>query len=102
MTDAVTVVIQPEPQVHVTEQPLRVEVGIPGLQGPPGPPGDYLRHVQTTPEAEWVINHHLGRRPVVAAHGPGGLAMLAEVLHVSDTQVRIYFDAPTTGYAILT
>ncbi len=39
MTDAVTVVIQPQPVVTVTDQPLRVEIGVPGLQGPPGPPG---------------------------------------------------------------
>lgn len=40
MTDAVTVILQPEPAVTVAAQMVRVAVGIPGLQGPPGPKGD--------------------------------------------------------------
>ena len=79
-----------------------------GLMGPPGPPGpqglggEYHRHEQGTPSDLWVVNHNFGKRPVVGVFDTGGREVWAEVIHVSDNQVLIYFDGPLAGYAICT
>ncbi|MCX7669498.1 MAG: hypothetical protein N2439_05440 [Anaerolineae bacterium] len=89
--------------VVVRDPALVVHVGMPGIPGPPGPsgaPAAGYRHHQAAPSAAWVVNHNLGRRVVLSAHGPGGALMLAHVLHTSDDQAIVYFDQPVTGYAI--
>ena len=79
-----------------------------GLMGPPGPPGpqgeggEYHRHDQGTPSDLWTVNHNFGKRPVVGVFDTGGREVWAEVIHVSDNQVLIYFDGPLAGYAICT
>lgn len=93
------VVRQPQP-VIVREPSLLVRAGAPGPRGEPG--GPHHVHEQLAPAAEWVINHNLGLRPVIAVHGPGGASMLAAIVHVSDNQARVYFDAPVSGYAVCT
>lgn len=102
MTDAV-IVREPQTVVRVSDVAVRVIAATPGPPGPPGPPGEaYYRHDQTAPDSEWVVNHNLGARPVVAVFSTGGAAMLAHVIHTSDHQARVYFDAPVAGYAICT
>lgn len=79
-----------------------VRVGASGIPGPPGPAGggQYHRHDQTAAAAVWTINHNFGRRAAVAVFSTGGREMLAEVLHTSENQATVYFDAPVAGYAI--
>lgn len=90
-------------RVVIREPAITVRVGVPGLQGPPGAGGDlYHRHDQTVAAATWTINHNFGRRAAVAVFSPGGRAMLAEILHVSDMQALAIFDQPTAGYALCT
>lgn len=48
------------------------------------------------------MNHNFGSRPLVSVFSMGGREMWAEVVHASDNQALIYFDAPTAGYAICT
>lgn len=56
-------------------------------------------HLQYTPSDSWVINHNLGRKPLVQVYTLGGVKMLTEVLHVSNNQALVRFDEPHDGYA---
>jgi hypothetical protein len=79
-----------------------LEVGQ-GPSGPPGPAGDgtlSYTHTQSPAATEWIVNHNFGYRPTVRALTVGGAEMLAEVLHTSANQARLYFDNPTAGQAI--
>ena len=67
--------------------------------GPPGPAGESYDHVQSSPSAEWVVNHNLGVRPAVSVLSPGGVEVLASITHASTNQLRIYFAQPQTGSA---
>lgn len=70
-----------------------------GLMGPPGAAADAFQFTQAVAASEWIINHNLGFRPNVVPMTNGGLKMVAEILHMSTNQVRVYFDAPTAGIA---
>ena len=54
-------------------------------------------HVQSSPVDEWVVNHNLGYRPVIEVLSPGGIVVMADVVHTSVNQVRINFTSPQTG-----
>lgn len=69
-------------------------------QGPAGGGGAGYQHAQPIASASWVVNHNLGTKPLVQALSVGGMAMVAEVIHASDNQAVIYFDAPTAGVAL--
>jgi hypothetical protein len=56
-------------------------------------------HAQTTPQAEWIVNHGLGYKPSVSVYTLGGVEVEAEVVHISDFQLRVRFGSPQTGYA---
>jgi hypothetical protein len=56
-------------------------------------------HTQTTPQSEWIVNHGLGYKPSVTVYTIGGLEVEAEVVHISDYQLRVRFASPQTGYA---
>lgn len=58
-------------------------------------------HTQGTASDEWVINHSKGYPPLVDVLTPDGRCVEAEILHASDDQVRIQFNAPALGRAIL-
>lgn len=90
-------VIEPPPAITTV-----LEVGQ-GPSGPPGPAGTgslAYTHTQGSAAAEWVVNHNFGYRPTVRALTVGGAEMLAEVLHASTNQARLYFDSPVAGQAI--
>jgi len=88
-------------EVIVAEPPQRAIVAA-GQQGPAGPAAPYHRHNQTAPADTWTVNHNFGSPPLVSVFSMGGREMWAEVVHASDNQALIYFDAPTAGYAICT
>jgi hypothetical protein len=56
-------------------------------------------HNQTTPQSEWIVNHGLGYKPTVSVYTVGGVEMEAEIVHISDYQLRVRFGVPQTGYA---
>lgn len=56
-------------------------------------------HSQPTPATVWTINHNLGFRPAIQAFGVGGREMVGEIIHISTTQVQIYFDSAVAGFA---
>lgn len=80
-------------------------------QGPKGDKGDKgdtglagginYEHTQSTPSAEWTINHNLGVRPNVQVFSSGGSQVMAEVLHVTINQLKIFFNNPCAGTARL-
>lgn len=75
--------------------------GVMGPQGPPGPAGGSRHtHVQSTPSATWTVAHNLGAKPLVTVLSPGGVEVIAQVLHLSVNVTQIFFDSPATGSAI--
>lgn len=86
-------VIQPPAQIKTT---LLIGQGPAGASGGSAlPPFQFL-----SPLAVWVINHNLGRRPLVGVFSVGGIEMMAEVIHTSTNQIQVIFDNPTAGYAV--
>ncbi len=45
------------------------------------------------------MNHGLGYKPAVSVYTLGGVEMEAEIVHISDFQLRVRFGTPQTGYA---
>jgi hypothetical protein len=87
----------------VVREAERLRVLEVGTQGPPGPAGAGGRihvHTQSVPASEWVVNHNLGIVPSVEVY-VGGAQVLAEVVHVSADQARIYFAVATSGTALV-
>lgn len=82
------------------EEPVEV---IDNLEGPMGPPGSGVAagytHTQASAATEWIVNHNLGAKPTVSVLSPGGVELIADVVHLSTNQARIYFAAPTAGSA---
>lgn len=80
----------------------QIEIWEAAKQGPPGPPGRAgYEHIQAQATDVWIINHNLGRRVACAAYTMGGLPMLGEPLNVSINQLRLVFEAPVDGYAVI-
>ena len=59
----------------------------------------YYVHSQTTASAEWIINHNFGRHPIVQVYSVGMVKVIAEIVHVSLNQTRVYFALPVAGVA---
>jgi hypothetical protein len=98
------VTIVPPAELAVTVQPaagstVTVSVGQ-GPSGPPGPVASQFTHTQAVAADEWIVNHNLGFRPNVAVTTLGGVVVIAEVLHISINQARVYFDTVQTGLAL--
>jgi len=70
------------------------------IRGEKGEPGVAVEHVQLSPSDTWVCNHNLGYRPNVGVFSVGGVEMFACVIQASVNQVLVYFDSPTTGFAV--
>lgn len=106
MSDPVTVIVTPPPVVEVLVAPPPVcEVIVTPGQGPAGPPGTAggaARYIYTQASAAtpWIVNHNLGVRPVIDIVDAGGSQVLAEIIHISNNQAKVYFASPATGQAI--
>lgn len=57
-------------------------------------------HVESSPSAEWVVNHNRGQSPIVEVIDSAGRQIEADVLHINVNQTRIYFNQPVAGKAI--
>lgn len=68
-----------------------------GVQGPPGPGSARYEHVQSSPATQWTVNHNLGYKPSIEVLSPGGMVVIADVVHMTDNQTLINFNAPQTG-----
>lgn len=49
--------------------------------------------------SSWVVNHNLGRKPIVTLLTVGGVEMIAEVIHTNTNQLTVYFASPIAGKA---
>ena len=69
-------------------------------RGPRGVPGgSAFEFEQASPSDTWIINHNLGYEPLVSVLTAGGEEVVAELLHVSDNQVRVLLASPLAGRA---
>lgn len=59
----------------------------------------YYTHNQESESAEWIVNHNLGRYPVIAVLSIGLMKVMADVAHMSANQARVYFAQPHKGLA---
>lgn len=71
-----------------------------GPQGEQGPTGGAVTHTQSSPSASWIINHGLGRYPVVEVI-VGGELVMADISFIDVNNIAVVFAQATTGYAIL-
>lgn len=62
------------------------------------------RHVHTQSAASdtWTVTHTLGGRPSVTIVDSSGTKVYGEIVYDSDTQIRVLFSVPFSGYAYLT
>lgn len=84
------------PSVTEVIMPPQMEVVV-GTRGLPGINGAGFLHTQASPSAEWIVNHNLGFRPSATVLSPGGLEVIASIIHVSALQLRVTFGLPQTG-----
>lgn len=101
MTSLNLVIQTPQPLQLIVQPPAEIKSTLTVGQGPAGASGASVPPFQfLSPQDTWVINHNIGRRPLVGVFSVGGVEMWAEILHVSLNQVIVYFDSPVAGYAI--
>ena len=58
-------------------------------------------HVQNSNLSEWNIVHNLSFRPNVRITNVNGVTIEGDVLHLSDTEIKITLSQPSIGYAYL-
>lgn len=62
-----------------------------------------FNHEQTVASAEWTINHKLGFKPVPSVNvdydGVRQAILPADIQHVDDNTIKIFFSQPFTGSA---
>jgi hypothetical protein len=69
-------------------------VGIRGADGS----GAALYEASFVDANPWIVNHNFGRKPTsVQVLTVGAVEILAEVVHISDNQLRVLFVEPYTG-----
>ncbi len=66
--------------------------------------GNTRRHVhnQGVAASVWTITHSLGGRPSIMVVDSAGTVVIGEVQYDSDTQIKVLFTVPFSGYAYLT
>lgn len=75
---------------------LSLAGAIRGERGPAGF-GDSYSNDFGAPALSWVVNHNLGRYPVLKILSAGNVEIEAEVVHASVNQAVIYFAGPQAG-----
>ena len=83
------------PRRYVTRLTLAAFIPVPA-----GAPGGTYEHPQASAADEWIVNHNLGYKPNISVLTVGGVKVVAEVLHISNNQARVYFDNPMAGTAV--
>lgn len=84
--------------VAIERETTVVEVGVVGPQGPRGLAGEGAGFEQSFAAASsWLVNHNLGRLPIVTLLRTGDAEIEAEVVHTSLNQFVVYFALPVAG-----
>lgn len=104
MADAL-VIVGPNSDVVLIDQPSVVILqtnGGSGPAGPPGPPGGAaFLYVQASPSASWIINHGLGSFVHVTVMNTSGVIVEGEITEVSLNTVNVSFSQPQAGKALV-
>lgn len=62
-------------------------------------------HVQNTASTEWVVNHQMGRFPIIDVYETSGsdtkIVFPSMVEVIDDMSCKIYFTIPRSGIAVL-
>jgi hypothetical protein len=85
----------------INNNQLVVSDGLPGPAGPTGPAGGQPQQHNFTDQDTWIINHNLGRFPVVELYTVGGVRVIGAVVNLNSNQAQATFDGPFSGYAII-
>ena len=89
-------------EVLVLEMGLQGPPGPPGPQGPPGPGvGSYEVYPIPTYTTRAVVNHDLGRRPIVQFLSLWGEAIDGVDITITENQVILEAENPFAGYVVL-
>lgn len=85
--------------VFVLEYIIEIgEVGFPGPEGPAGPAGGAeFEQEFSSPLIQWLVNHNLGKRPVVSVMNTGGIEVIADIQHTSINQLVVNFSSAIAG-----
>jgi len=73
---------------------------VPYLKGDPGDAASQFIHTQDVASDTWTVNHNKGYRPTTHVYSPGWVEIDAQVIHVSDNQLTVSFNAASTGFVI--
>jgi hypothetical protein len=93
--------VRPDGSQTVTEYVVD-NAGVASIVGGGGTAVVPFEFTQGSASAQWIVNHNLGRRPAaVTVLNPGGLEVIAEVVHSSLNQLIIALATPSTGRAIV-
>lgn len=102
-----TVYVEPPPLPNLVDASPYTELVVPtpGPQGRPGAAGAGFVHTQSDPSTVWTVEHRLNR------NGPVGVVVTSLdyettwenvlVQRVSADVVRLTFDDPTSGHALI-
>lgn len=80
----------------VVKQPVQNTVDIAGLKG--GGDKNYV-HIQSTPSAQWVASHNLGKRPAVVVVDSADEVVHGEISYTDDNTVTLTFVGAFSGKA---
>jgi hypothetical protein len=103
------ITIEPGIQDTIIQAFVIEQLGPPGPQGEPGPPGppgpsgtggdkNYL-HTQNLASNTWVINHNLGKYPVIAIIDSAGTVVEGEINHIDINTSIVTFSVQFGGTA---
>jgi hypothetical protein len=95
-----TLRIWPEFDNSVPPQRLSLLPYLVGATGPSGAAAAKFVHTQASPSVTWTVNHNLGVRPIVALFSVGWVVIEAAIVHVSENQFTVQFNAATSGFAV--
>jgi hypothetical protein len=86
------------PQILISAPPApQLVLSEVGMRGPSGV-GATLFEESFTDSNEWIVNHNFGRKPTaVQVLSTGGVEILADIVHISDNQLRVFFVLPFSG-----
>lgn len=80
----------------VVKQPVQNTVDIAGLKG--GGDKNYV-HIQSTPSAQWVASHNLGKRPAVVVVDSTDTVVYGDIQYIDDNTVTLTFSGAFSGRA---
>lgn len=87
----------PELEITAPPQPI-IEITALGARGLAGVGAEVYEESFSNLDV-WIVNHNFGRKPTsVQILSPGGVEVVADVVHIDDDQLRILFVQPYTGY----